>query len=267
MVKDPQVVAQYLSDWIRDYTIAAGKKRLVVGVSGGIDSAVVFRLCEMTGLEVLPVFMPLNVAQDEKLFSSIIELISSNDRFQGSPLKALNYIISSKFYINDFMVPLIRGIDPTASPQALGNFAARMRMSILYYTAEVNDALVIGTTNLPEWGVGYFTKWGDGAVDIEPIKGLLKEEVFQLGKDGFVVAVPDVILNAAPSANLWEGQTDEGEMGVKYSDLDAYCLDAENVDDFCANKIENMKIRNNHKKCETPSPDMSGIGSFRKGDK
>jgi NAD+ synthase len=255
MVKDPQAVAQYLSDWIRDYTVAAGKKRLVVGVSGGIDSAVVFRLCEMTGLEVLPVFMPLDDSQDEKLSGTVVELIGSPEKLQTV---FIDEIVDVFFQWNT---------EGNSPPKALGNFAARMRMSILYYIAEFNDALVAGTTNLPEWELGYFTKWGDGAVDIEPIKGLLKEEVFQLGKDGFAVAVPDVILNAAPSANLWEGQTDEGEMGVKYSDLDAYCLDSENVDDFCANKIENMKTCNNHKKCETPSPDMSGIGSFRKGDK
>ena len=256
MIRDPKAMAQYLSDWIRDYTVAAGKQHLVVGVSGGIDSAVVFRLCEMTGIEIIPVFLPFDVSQDNQLGGIVKNLVGDET------------VVKTIFI--DGLVDVFMRCDSSAdapSPKALGNFAARMRMSILYYIAEVNNALVVGTTNLPEWVIGYFTKWGDGAVDIEPIKGLLKEEVFQLGKDGFAVAVPDVILNAAPSANLWEGQTDEGEMGVKYGDLDAYCLDAENVDDFCANKIENMKTRNNHKKCETPSPDMSDIGSFREGDK
>ena len=250
MLKDPKRVAVEISDWIQDYAHDAGIKSLVVGVSGGIDSAIVYRLCQMTDLPVIPVFLPMNQKQDDMLRPLVESLVGFPD------------ILTSFIYYD--LLPLdkkLTNVDKI-NDKAIGNYSARMRMAKLYLIAELNHGIVVGTTNAPEWLIGYFTKWGDGAVDIEPIKGLLKSEVYQLGKDGFDNPVPESILNVAPSANLWEGQTDEGELGIKYCDLDSSCV-GENIGTVLAAAIAKMVISNSHKKCETPSIDVEEAGKWR----
>lgn len=210
MLSNPKQVALEISEWMIKRLDESGRKSFVVGVSGGIDSAVAFRLAQLTGRPYNAVFLPKDEEQDERLRPLVEELCG---------------FAPSKIYIDEFLdldaLPYMHG-DPAKRKLAYGNVAARARMISLYYMAEYFEGIVVGTTNAAEAYIGYYTKYGDGGVDIEPICGLLKHEVYQLGREGFDVPVPDSILNIAPSANLWPGQTDEDEMGFSYDQLDAY---------------------------------------------
>lgn len=212
MLQDPKRTAQEIADWMVKKLEESGQESFVVGVSGGIDSAVAYRLAQLTGKPVYAVFMPKDEEQDERLWPLISDLIDEGVEVDVE-------------YIDDFLQHLPATMHSTDLDR--GNFAARMRMSLLYYFAGIYKGLVVGTTNAAEWYIGYYTKYGDGGVDIEPICGLPKHEVYQLGRDGFDVPVPDSILNVAPSANLWPGQTDEGELGYTYDQLDAYITSKE----------------------------------------
>jgi NAD+ synthase len=209
MLSNPKEVALEISEWMKGKAAEAGRDGFVVGISGGIDSAVAYRLAQMTGLRVQPIFLPKDREQDERLRPLVEELCG---------------FVPVKIFIDELVdleaLPYIHESD--RRKLAYGNVAARARMTSLYYMAEYFQCIVVGTTNAAEWYIGYYTKYGDGGVDIEPICGLSKHEVYQLGREGFDVPVPDSILNVAPSANLWPGQTDEGELGYTYDQLDAY---------------------------------------------
>ena len=125
-----------------------------------------------------------------------------------------------------------------------GNAQARLRMMYLYTYAQQNECIVIGTDNACEWYMGYFTKFGDGAADILPLVNLKKSQVFELGK---YLNVPMNILNKAPSAGLWQGQTDEDEMGVTYKEIDAF-LDGEEVSEKSKERISFWHNRSQHKR-------------------
>lgn len=242
MLRNAAAIARDISDWMKKFMEDIGKNVFVIGVSGGIDSAVAFRLAQATGLETQPVFLPSGRAQSEELMSRVNDLLSGGDHL---PLitNEIDQIVS----INT-LLPIY---DEDKRNKALGNLSARTRMAILYYYAELTGGIVLGTTNLPEWHLGYFTKWGDGAVDIEPLRSFLKSEVFQLGREGFSNPVPDSILNAAPSAGLWEGQTDEDEMGFTYGDVDAY-LSGCKIPQKSVEKIEKLHRITQHKREESP---------------
>lgn len=137
-------------------------------------------------------------------------------------------------------------------------------MAKLYLVAELHNGIVVGTTNAAEWLLGYFTKWGDGAVDVEPIRDLLKKEVFQLGREGFEVPVPESILQTAPSANLEDGQTDEGDFATfTYDDLDVVVANQQGAFLAIANdrleSIEKWAKFSEHKKTETPYYKMKAV--------
>ena len=217
MLDNPTQVARDTSRWMLQKLGESGQECFVVGVSGGIDSAVAYRLAQMTGKPVYPIFMPYDLNQHNNLCGLVREL---------TDLDVIRAVEISEY---------CQGIDRLFSPDELGpeglsalaagNFAARMRMNFLYLMATVLKGLVVGTTNAAEWYIGYYTKYGDGGVDLEPICGLLKHEVYQLGREGFTKPVPASILNAVPSANLWVDQTDEGEMGFTYDELDEFISD------------------------------------------
>ena len=196
-------------NWIRDYVKKTGCTGVVVGESGGKDSAVVTALCaKALGSEnVYAVSMPCN-----SLSKDIDHAKMAAEAF-GVELIVVN--------LADTFATFKQTIKPhhQISDLAEANIKPRLRMTTLYAIAQTRNALVVGTDNLSEMTMGYFTKWGDGGYDFNPLGDLTMQEVLQLGKE---LGVPEPILTKAPSAGLWEGQTDEKEMGVTYKAIEEY---------------------------------------------
>lgn len=204
-----QVIEKFLSEKLRK----VGAKGFVLGVSGGIDSAVCLRLCTRAVGEdkVLGLLMPEKDSPKEDLEDSK-ELCSS----EGVKFKAVDITAPVEAFKKEIGGPVDR--------KSLANIKARCRMIVMYHYANTDGRLVIGTSNKSEMLVGYFTKFGDGGADLEPIGDLYKTEVRQLAK---VIDIPDRIIRKVPSAGLWKGQTDEGEMGISYERLDTILLGIE----------------------------------------
>lgn len=202
-----------LVEFIRSEVRGAGKTGCIVGVSGGIDSAVVVSLCKLAFPKTTyGILMPANY-----------ENIKSTDRARELCVnKKIPYLYHS--FRTKWITDYSDGYDYSGNKikrqttsKSTGNISARMRMIILYHYAEINDCLVIGTDNLSENFMGYFSKGGDGMVDINPIGKYFKREVYELGK---ALKVPTSIMKAKPSAELWDGQTDEDEMGFTYDQIE-----------------------------------------------
>lgn len=216
-VKIPQITKEDVDDlvgFIRSTVDGIGCKGVVVGLSGGIDSATVTKLCvDALGPEkVLNVFMPSRVtpAEDYKTTSDLCSM-------WGTEYK----VVDIQPAVDALMAVLLSGRE---TPLERGNISARCRMAVLYNLAKKRDYVVMGTSNQSELMMGYFTKFGDGACDITPMANLYKTEVRQMAR---LIGVPEPIIAKPPSAGLWEGQTDESEMGIKYEDLDGILYDLE----------------------------------------
>ena len=196
-----------LKSFIKSTVAKAGAKGVVIGLSGGIDSAVATKLCaDALGPEnVLNVFMPSRVTppEDYKVTSELSSQWGTEFRVVDvqPAVDALAAVL-----LSDAETPLERG-----------NISARCRMIVLYNLAKKRQYLVVGTSNQSEIMMGYFTKFGDGACDMTPLANLYKTEVRQIAA---LIGVPQPIIDRPPSAGLWEGQTDESDMGIKYEDLD-----------------------------------------------
>jgi len=203
--KAPQKIAKQVQEFIADKVEAAGAKGAVLGISGGVDSAVVATLAtKALGKDrVFALIMPAGVTKPEDTEDAIR---LANGLGIGSKMIALKPLIDA------FRTVL------KVEQRPLGNLMARVRMTLLYYYANQRNLLVLGTGNKTEISVGYSTKWGDAACDLLPIGDLYKTEVRQLAR---YLKVPQRILEKAPTAGLWPGQTDEGEMGITYDELDA----------------------------------------------
>jgi len=200
--------------WIKKQVEDSGAKGIVMGLSGGIDSAVVAALSkEAVGKNnLLVLFMPCN--------SNIQDLKDARQVAKRLNLKSRLVDLSGVY--NNFLKVL-----PIAGGLAKGNLKPRLRMSTLYYFANKLNYLVCGTGNKSELLVGYFTKYGDGGVDILPIADLFKRQVRKLAEE---LKIPENIISKPPTAGLWHGQTDEGEMGITYNELDDI------LDKLCNNK-------------------------------
>ena len=205
-----------IKDLIRNTVWGANARGIVLGISGGIDSAVACSLCckALSPERVLGVNMPVssNDPRDhedaEELCRNLgVELITV-------PLEEVRSALLAAPHITD--TPVLRG-----------NIAARLRMTTLYNIAAARGYLVCGTSNKTEYMIGYSTKWGDSAADIQPLLHLWKKDVFLLAKE---LGVPDSIISKTPSAGFWEGQSDEGELGMTYADLDAALIALEQND-------------------------------------
>ena len=198
-----QVIEKFLSEKLRKI----GAKGLVLGVSGGLDSAVCLRLCTRA------------VGKNKVLALLMPEKDSPKDDLRDS--KELCKIEGVRFEVVDITraIKAVReSIKGKVDKKSLANIKARCRMIVLYHYANTESRLVVGTSNKSELLIGYFTKFGDGGADIEPIGDLYKTEVRQLARE---VGVSEKIIKKTPTAGLWKGQTDEGEMGIKYETLDA----------------------------------------------
>ncbi|WP_213521438.1 NAD(+) synthase [Nonlabens sp.] len=207
-------VTDHIVKWLKDYAFKAGVKGYVVGVSGGVDSAVTSTLCAMTGLEVLCVEMPIHQHHDH-VTRAQEHIIQLKHRFKN--IDDVRSDLTPVFTIFKNQMPRV-----SDSPQvalALGNTRARLRMTTLYYHAGVRALLVAGTGNkVEDFGVGFYTKYGDGGVDVSPIADLLKSEVYTIAT---YLKVPESILKASPSDGLYGSErTDEDQIGASYDELE-----------------------------------------------
>lgn len=224
-------------NWIYDRVRDAGAKGIVMGLSGGIDSAVVSVLSQKAAEEnVLCLIMPCHSIETD-----INHAYSHAEKFN---LKT-HFVDLTELY--DKFLEIL----PTGNQLAGANLKPRLRMMTLYYFANNLNYLVAGTGNKSELVMGYFTKYGDGGVDILPIGDMIKTKVREIAKE---LGILEEIITKAPSAGLWEGQTDEGEMGITYKDLDEIIMAIENKNEMVCdkNKLKIVKDKINssaHKKC------------------
>ena len=223
--------------WIRKKAKDAKAKGIILGLSGGIDSAVVCALSkEAIGKEnVLGLFMPCHSHSQDLKDAKIV----------AGKLKIKTRSVDLSGVYDSFLKVLSE-----SSNLALANLRPRLRMAALYYFANKFNYLVCGTGNKSELMAGYFTKYGDGGVDILPIAGLLKKDVRRLAKE---LGIPAQIITKAPTAGLWPGQTDEKEMGITYNELDDILYRLEHRQKQRAEKgkvakVKRMIARSGHKR-------------------
>lgn len=209
-----QAVINHITNWLKSYANSTGIKGFVVGVSGGIDSAVTSTLCARTGLQVLCLEMPIHQAP------------SHVSRAQEQLLYLKNNYTNVKTSRVD-LTPVFEALkgeiatdgDQASIDMSLANTRARLRMTTLYYHAALYGFIVVGTGNkVEDFGVGFYTKYGDGGVDLSPIADLLKSEVYELGR---AFNVPQSILEAVPSDGLFgDARSDEDQIGASYPELE-----------------------------------------------
>lgn len=240
--------AQQLEDklvlWLKEQVTEAGRKGVVIGMSGGIDSSVLAALCRRAFPQnVLGVIMPCCSIEEDK---------------EHALLVAKKFGIPTREVVLDEMLHCFLGTlpelvsDPATSRVAQANLKSRLRMVTLYYIANQLQYLVVGSSNRSELAVGYFTKWGDGGVDIMPLGNLVKWQVRQMAR---FLGIPEPIIAKPPSAGLWPGQTSEGELGFKYDDVDRYLLGDDLATDL-KKKIESKIAANKHKRSLPPVPEL-----------
>jgi NAD+ synthase len=244
-----------ISLWIADKVISTKCRGVLYGLSGGIDSAVVAALCSkyLRKNQSLGVIMPCQSQEQDKEDA----LLVANFLGTGTEIRCLDNAFNSMYHHHL--------IDTNETQLANANLKARLRMATLYYIANELSYLVVGTGNKTEIMVGYYTKYGDGGVDILPIGDLYKTQVFEMAK---VLNLPEKIINKVPSAGLWTGQSDEVEMGITYKELDTILMAIENnhgwaTNDasFCLNekisledyrKVKRMVDNSDHKRKMPP---------------
>jgi NAD+ synthase len=233
------LLAAKLEEWIKDKVRSAGCKGVVLGLSGGIDSSVLAVLC----IKVLPqntlgIIMPCHSVEEDRVHAETL---------------AKKFSIPTKTTVLDGTYDTLLKIlpdfqpDPSLTRLAQANLKARLRMVTLYHTANQLKYLVAGSGNRSEMTVGYFTKHGDSGVDILPLGNLVKKQVRELAR---YLKIPQEIIDKPPSAGLWAGQTDEGEMGFSYEALDNYILTGK-APEALKKRIEELRASGAHK-CTTP---------------
>jgi NAD+ synthase len=232
-------VVNHIVDWLKDYATKAGVNGFVVGISGGIDSAVTSTLCAKTGLDVLCIEMPIHQAASH-VTRAQEHITQLKKRFPNA--KDTRVDLTPVF--EEFKTEVSLDAKQVTVDMALANTRARLRMTTLYYHAGLFGLLVAGTGNkVEDFGVGFYTKYGDGGVDLSPIADLLKSEVYKIGE---YLEVPESIMKAAPSDGLFgDSRSDEDQIGASYPELEwaMQMLDeGKTVDDFEGRQHEVFKI-------------------------
>lgn len=224
-------IEAWLAQRVKEANAAGG----VVGLSGGIDSAVVAALLKRVfGANMLAVYLPCDSLDTDR--EDALMVVESF----GLPFMEVDLSAAFKSLERDIKVPL--------SPLATANIKPRLRMTVLYALAQSNNYLVCGTDNKAERQIGYFTKHGDGGCDLLPIGDLLKSEVRSLA--GYL-GIPEPVIKKPPSAGLWPGQTDEAEIGLGYDQIDAY-FSCGIIDEEAAGRIERLQKASEHKRLPPP---------------
>jgi len=232
-------VIDYIVAWLKDYALTARVNGFVTGISGGIDSAVTSTLCAKTGLDLLCLEMPIHQAANQvsRASNHISWLQEKYDRVKRQ-----------KTDLTPVFDSLVTALPPVVSEESrfmsLANTRARLRMTTLYYFAALEGYLVAGTGNkVEDFGVGFYTKYGDGGVDLSPIADLLKTEVYEIAES---LGVNTEIIKAPPTDGLWgDDRTDEDQIGASYPELEwAMEMDAEGktAADFSGRKNEVFTI-------------------------
>ncbi len=237
-------LVEKLVAWIRDKVLTSGRKGVVLGMSGGVDSSVVAILCQQAFPQsVLGVLMPCYSGREDEEHALAVA-----GKF-SIPTKMV--VLDSAF---DTLLKVLpdESINPTASQLAKANLKVRLRMLTLYYFANQLKYMVVGASNRSELSVGYFTKYGDGGADILPLGNLVKGQVRELAN---FLDIPQVIINKPPSAGLWQGQTDEDDLGFSYDELDRYLVTGEASNEV-RERIESMTAASAHKRLPASVPNF-----------
>jgi len=234
-----------LVEWLEEKVREAGARGFIVGLSGGIDSAVTAVLCQKACPEnTMGIIMPCHShskdAEDAKLLAQTFNL----------PYKTV--ILDQVF---DKLLEAVGGppYETSKTDMAVANIKPRLRMATLYYFAARYNLLVAGTGNKCELLIGYFTKYGDGGVDVQPLGNLVKTQVQVMAK---FLGVPDSIIEKPPSAGLWIGQDDQKELGISYKQLDQYIITGE-ADEKVKKVVNSLSKKNRHKHFPPPIPPFS----------
>ena len=252
-MKSPDKVTNHIINWLKDYLEKSNLNGFIVGVSGGIDSALTATLCAKTSHPVKCLEMPIHQNKMQNLNSSIqINWLKSN--FPNVTCDEVN--LSNIF---DEFIDMTTDTANELTNLALANSRARLRMLTLYYYSTINRYLVAGTGNkVEDFGIGFYTKYGDGGVDISPIADLLKSQVFELGNH---LNLPKEILSATPTDGLWEdGRNDEDQIGASYDEIEwAMNRDSDDINSETNNRekevisiFKSLNTKNMHKMIPIP---------------
>ena len=232
----PLEKAQFISNWIKNYTEMMPSKvqSLVIGISGGIDSSVSSTLSAMTGLKTIVLSMPIK----QKFTQHDLSL-----RHQEWLVKKFNNVEAHTINLDKLFEKFENTLSNFNSNLGMANSRARLRMTTLYQVAAAKRGIVVGTGNkVEDFGVGFYTKYGDGGVDISPIADCNKTEVWEIGKS---INVLKEIIEATPTDGLWDdGRTDEGQLGLKYEELEEAM---NNINSINREKYEKIRKLNLHK--------------------
>jgi len=232
---------QFIKNWIKNYCNSMEKKPdcLVVGVSGGIDSAVVSTISAMTEMRVKALSMPIRQLKFQD------DLSRAHLKWLKSKFSNVDEVIIN---LDEVFNNFEKSLKDFNNEHAFANSRARLRMTTLYQVAGANNGIVVGTGNkVEDFGVGFYTKYGDGGVDISPIADCLKTQVWEMGKE---LKILESIIKAPPTDGLWaDGRTDESQLGMSYEDLEKAML---NRKDKNYEKYLKIRKRNLHKMSQIP---------------
>ena len=232
----PLEKAKFISSWIKDYVekMPSKAQSLVIGISGGIDSSVSSTLSAMTGIRTIVLSMPIKQKSSQHDLSLKHQewLVKNFDNVEAHTLNLDKLFETFEGTLSNF-----------DSEHGMANSRARIRMTTLYQVAAANKGIVVGTGNkVEDFGVGFYTKYGDGGVDISPIADCNKSEVWEIGKS---INILQEIIDAAPTDGLWDdGRTDEGQLGLRYEELEEAM---NNVNSINREKYEKIRNINLHK--------------------
>ena len=227
---------QFISNWIKNYveTMPSKAESLVIGISGGIDSSVSSTLSAMTGLKTIVLSMPI------KQKSSQYDLSLKHQEWL---IKNFKNVEAHTLNLDKLFLSFENSLLKFDNDHGMANSRARLRMTTLYQVAASNKGIVVGTGNkIEDFGVGFYTKYGDGGVDISPIADCNKTDVWEMGRE---LKLINEIIDAVPTDGLWDdGRTDEGQLGLKYSELEEAM---NNPNSLNREKYEKIRKLNLHK--------------------
>jgi len=230
----PLEKAQFISNWIKDYVekMPSKAQSLVIGISGGIDSSVSSTLSAMTGLKTIVLSMPIK----QKATQHDLSL-----KHQEWLVKNFKNVEAHTINLDKLFETFESTLSNFDNEHGMANSRARIRMTTLYQVAAANKGIVVGTGNkVEDFGVGFYTKYGDGGVDISPIADCNKSDVWEIGKS---LNILDEIIEAAPTDGLWDdGRTDEGQLGLKYEELEEAMNNPKSINREKYEKIRNMNL-------------------------